>query len=63
MEKLKVNEEVCIGCGACFSEYQNHLEMNEEGLARVIPEKEEVTEELAEEIVNICPVGAISSEK
>lgn len=61
MEKLKVTER-CIGCGACFTEYPDILQMNDEGYASVIPKKEDVEESLAEEIKAICPVEAIISD-
>lgn len=63
MEKIKVNQDVCISCGACCGEYPEHLEMSDEGVAQAIEGKNTVSEEEAEEIVGICPVGAISSEK
>ncbi len=59
MEKIKVNQNVCIGCGACFGSYPDCFEMDDNGLAK---EKENLTEEQkkeAEEAVDICPVGAI----
>lgn len=60
MENLKVTER-CIGCGACFTEYPDILQMNDDGYACVIPEKEKVEESVAEEIKAICPVEAIIS--
>lgn len=63
MEKLKVNGNICIGCGACAGTYPNIFQFNDEGIAEVIEENQNQESEDAEEMVEICPVGAISSEK
>ena len=63
MEKLKVNGNICIGCGACAGTYPNIFQFNDEGIAEVIKENQNQESEDAEEMVEICPVGAISSEK
>ena len=62
MEKVKVNQNICIGCGACFSSYPECFEMDDNGLAK---EKENLTEEQleeAKEAIDLCPVGAIQEE-
>lgn len=69
MEKVKVNEDVCIGCGACQVIANEVFEINDEGLAEVIKGKEnieELTEEVKEEVIDAlegCPTGAIVIEK
>lgn len=63
MEKIKVNQDICIGCGACQGEYPDVFEINDEGLAEVQDKKELQATEEAEIMTGICPVGAISSEK
>ncbi len=63
MKKIKINDSICIGCGACFGGYPEHVEMNDEGYAKVIDGKNEVEDDLAEEIIGVCPVGAISEEE
>ena len=61
--KIKVDKELCIGCGACTSSYPELFEMGEDMKSRV--KKKEVygdEKHKAEEAVDICPVGAISVE-
>ena len=36
MEKVHVNRDVCIGCGACQGIASNIFEIDEEGLATVV---------------------------
>lgn len=59
MEEVKVDQNICIGCGACFGSYPDCFEMDDNGLAK---EKENLNEEQleeAKEAIDICPVGAI----
>ena len=59
MSSVKVNEEKCIGCGACVAIAPNNFDFNDEGLSTVIGE------EVTEETVNAseaCPVFAIEIE-
>lgn len=63
MKKLKVNNEICIGCGACCATYPEILEFSDEGVAQVIEANENQEDETVEEIEGICPVGAIYSEE
>ena len=63
MEKVKVDQNICIGCGACFGSYPDCFEMDDNGLAK---EKENLNEdqlEEAKEAIDICPVGAIQETK
>ena len=64
MKKLYVNEDACIGCGACVSIDPEHFDFNDEGLSTA--KKEDVKEEDKKELLNIvesCPVGAITIEE
>lgn len=59
MSSVKVNEDKCIGCGACVAIAPNNFDFNDEGLSKVI------SEEVTEETVNACeacPVFAIEVE-
>lgn len=61
--KVKVNEDACIGCGACCAICDEVFEMNDEGLSSVIVD--EVNEELEDnvkEAIESCPTGAIEEE-
>jgi len=58
--KLKVNEEACIGCGACAAICPDIYNMNDDGIAYVITEN--ITEEFIEDAVDAkdgCPTCAI----
>jgi len=61
--KIKVNQEACIGCGACVATAENLFEFNEDGLSQAkmetVPE-DKVAE--AQEAAGVCPTGAIVTE-
>ena len=52
--KLKVDQELCIGCGMCESLSPEAFRMNDEGKA------EAYAEAGSGEALESCPVGAIS---
>lgn len=57
---LKVNEDLCIGCGACAAIAPEVFELNDNGLAQAIMEP--VAEEFVEvalEAKDSCPTSAI----
>ena len=64
--KVLVNQETCIGCGACTAVAPSIFEMNDDGLAfNILDENSEIPEELEEEAneaVESCPVIAITTE-
>lgn len=58
--KVKVDQDKCIGCGACPSLVPEVFDFNDNGLAHTIVDT--VPENLKEDTVdalNNCPVGAI----
>jgi len=58
--KVKVNEEECIGCGACVSLCPEVFDFNDEGYATA--KEEEISEELTQKVIDAlesCPVDAI----
>lgn len=58
--KCKVNQDVCIGCGACQAICDEVFQINDEGLATVVVD--EISEDLEESVIDAkegCPVGAI----
>ena len=59
MKKVKLDENICIGCGMCVSTAPKTFDFDEDH-AKVI--NNEVTKE-AEEATECCPVGAISIEE
>ena len=57
---LKVNKDLCIGCGACQAVCPEVFEIEDDGLATVIVE--EISEELKEDVLDAkegCPTDAI----
>lgn len=58
--KVKVNQDKCIGCGACPSLVPEVFDFNDNGLAHAIVDvvPNELEEQAKEAIVN-CPVEAI----
>lgn len=58
--KLKVNQDVCIGCGACAAIADDVFEIDDTGLATTIVD--EVPEKSIEDAIDAkegCPVYAI----
>ena len=58
--KLKVEKDICIGCGACQAICPDVFEIDDDGLAVSIVE--EVNEEIMEDAIDAkegCPVDAI----
>lgn len=61
--KVKVNEDACIGCGACVAICEKVFAFNDEGVSVVKVDKvEKEEEETVQEAINSCPTGAISKE-
>lgn len=58
MKKLVVDKDVCIGCGACVAIDESHFNFDDNGLSEVISQ-ENLDNELIEQAINSCPVGAI----
>ena len=58
--KLKVEKDICIGCGACQAICPDVFEIDDDGLAVSIVE--EVNEDVIEDAIDAkegCPVNAI----
>ncbi|MDP2860849.1 MAG: ferredoxin [bacterium] len=58
MKKLKVNEEKCLGCGACVSLCPKVFKINENGKSAVIDSSGDTPENI-ETAIAACPVQAI----
>ncbi len=57
--ELKVDETICMGCGACVSAFPENFDFNgETGLSHAIS-NENATPDMAD----VCPVGAITVEE
>ena len=62
--KVKVNQEACIGCGACASIAEGVFEFNEDGLSEaVLKEIPEDKLEVTKEAMESCPTAAIVEDK
>ncbi|CCY79804.1 tRNA (guanine-N(7)-)-methyltransferase [Mycoplasma sp. CAG:877] len=62
--KVKVNEDACIGCGACCAIADSIFEIGDNGLSEV--KKEEVQEDEKQAVrdaAEACPTGAIEVEE
>ena len=61
--KIKVNQDACIGCGACEQIDDELFKINDEGVSEEV--SEEVSEDKvdnAKEAIETCPTGAIEEE-
>ena len=61
-KKIEVDQELCIGCGACVNLCPEVFELQDDGKSRVIKQKG-CKDCDCEMIVNSCPVGAIRTEE
>lgn len=65
MEKVKVNQDVCIGCGACVALAEEVFNFNDEGFAEAKPNNnilDKMDEEVKENVIDAiegCPTSAI----
>lgn len=59
---FKVNNDKCIGCGACVGTLGEVFDFNDEGLAYVKAQPKEENEEIAMAALENCPTGAITKE-
>lgn len=62
--KTKVNQDACIGCGACAAICDSVFTINDEGLSELIKEDVESDEEQAvRDACESCPTAAIEIEE
>ena len=61
--KIKVNQDACIGCGACADIAEDLFKINGDGVSEAkvdtVPEDKK---DAAVEAINGCPTGAIVEE-
>ena len=60
MKKVEVNQDLCIGCGACQAIVDTVFEIDDAGLATV--KSNLIEKELEEDVIDAaegCPTGAI----
>lgn len=59
--KVKVNKDICIGCGACQAIVPEIFEIEDDGLA--VAKDIEIDDEIKEDVVDAvegCPTNAIN---
>ena len=58
--KVKVNQDLCIGCGACQATCSDVFEIGDEGLAQVI--NNDINDDMKDDVIDAiegCPTNAI----
>lgn len=61
--KIRVSENLCIGCGACQALAADVFEINDNGVSEVIKEPTEDNQNNAKDAADACPTNAISIEE
>jgi ferredoxin len=59
--RLIVDPDVCIGSGECVAEDPEAIELDDTGCARVLIN--ELDEDRAGTLCDVCPVGALSIQR
>ncbi len=65
-QKVTIDAETCIGCGACATATTNIEMKDADGSMKAVPKKSEIEEsEVNEhkEAIDVCPVDAIKLEE
>lgn len=57
--KIKVNQDACIGCGACTSIAEGVFNINDDGLSEVVSEVTDSNMDAVKEAIESCPTSAI----
>ena len=61
--KIRVNQDACIGCGACCAIDDDLFEIDDNGLSKAkVTEVPEDKKDVAKEAVESCPTSAIVEE-
>lgn len=61
--KVKVEDDLCIGCGACASICSEVFDLNDEGISQVVADSiSKDQEEDVKEAIESCPTNAIVEE-
>lgn len=56
---VKVNQDACIGCGACTSIAEGVFNINDDGLSEVVSEVTDSNMDAVKEAIESCPTSAI----
>ena len=60
--KIKVNQDACIGCGACTSIAEGVFNINDDGLSEVVGEVTDSNMDAVKEAIESCHTSAIVEE-
>ena len=63
MMVVRVDEEVCIGCGQCEEIYPEVFEIDDEKACVIVNEIPDDVMDVCKETVESCPVDAITLEE
>lgn len=62
--KVKVNQDNCIGCGACEAICSEVFALNDDGISTVITDKfENIDKAVIKDAEESCPTSAITVEE
>lgn len=59
-KELKVDRDICIGCGNCVNLAPDYFKLDDESKSKVIKKYDEADKDLNKEAIDNCPVDAIS---
>lgn len=62
MSIVKVNQDKCIGCGACVAIDPENFDFNDDGISTVINETATDKAKDAEEVCPVCAIDIIDEE-
>lgn len=62
MKTVTIDQEECVGCGACTEIAEDVFRLNDDGKAEVYGKVTDANEEAVQEAIDTCPVSAISWE-
>lgn len=57
--QVKVNKDLCVGCGTCAAVAPDLFEMKEDGKAEFVGEANDETMETVDRAISMCPTSAI----
>jgi len=60
MSTITVDKNKCIGCGSCYAMYPELFAADTDGKSKVLSDDYAAHHYSKEEIIAVCPTGAIS---
>ena len=59
-KEIKIDQDLCIGCGGCEGVAPEYFKINSEGKSDLIKKYDSKDSKIVQEAIDACPVGAIS---